>query len=221
VEGSFSRSAVAEKARVVIARDRRSSGHPVDQLGLDVGVEPQQVLEVIPWSREWDQTRALVRSVKADLDAGMRPEDILVVPVNLGRTMTSACFELKGALTDARIPSIIVGEGDARPDEFKRSGHVTIAQMFRAKGNEAWKVYACNLHLAGSDHTGSPDEELRLRNAALVALTRSRLYTAALGKNGAFMRELAAAAQTAPRLEFTAFNAESLRRSQDVGASDD
>src|SRR5690606_18195241 len=136
---------------VTVARRRERSGHPADQPGLDVPVAPNGVLDVVSWQRERDQSRELARRVKADLEAGLEPEDLLVVPIDVGPSSLSAAFALRGALRDAGVPAAIAGE-DTKGKEFRKPGHVTIANVFRAKGNEAWKVYACNLHLAGVEH---------------------------------------------------------------------
>jgi superfamily I DNA and RNA helicase len=102
---------------------------------------------------------------------------------------------------------------DENKDVFRQPGCVTLSGIRRAKGNEAYKVYAVNLHLDRSKGTGAVDTELVRRNQAFVALTRSKLWCVAVGREGPLMTELVAAKRQSGVLRFPAFNQTSLRRS--------
>ncbi len=77
--------------------------------------------------------------------------------------------------------------------------------------------HALPLRVAVPDATSRGDlvlplVELRQRNRAFVALTRSRLWCVAIARRGRTLDELTEARATAPRLIFPAFNQASLKR---------
>jgi superfamily I DNA and RNA helicase len=96
---------------------------------------------------------------------------------------------------------------------------VTLANIFQAKGNEAWKVYAARFHMATRPLAWRGEEELHKRNQAFVALTRARLWCVATGLEGPVFEELRRAVAQAPELVFPAFNRRSLRRVTDEVAT--
>ena len=209
-EGDFSNASVSLKRRVSLVRDPAQSGHPIDQSGSSIGLDHGKCFSLVPVGDEDEQASRVAQSVKLDLDAGLSPDDLLVV-VLARDSATSSLQRHRAALRAVGIPAVIAGE-DTAPDQFRAPGQVTLSQIHRAKGNEAWKVYACNLHIADAHRVKDTDEELRLRNRVLVALTRARMWCVGLGLKGPIMDELAAAQAVAPRLQFPALNRSSLRR---------
>jgi superfamily I DNA and RNA helicase len=99
--------------------------------------------------------------------------------------------------------------------DFRREGHVTVADLFRAKGNEAWKVYATQMHYSTRPLRRKNENELHKRNEAFVGLTRARVWCVATGLDGPVFEELRRAMDLAPELAFPAFNRRSLRRVTD------
>jgi superfamily I DNA and RNA helicase len=84
---------------------------------------------------------------------------------------------------------------------------VTVSNVYRAKGNETWKVYVTRVHLVGWPNPGRPRElEVQRRNEVGVAFTRSRLWCVAVGQEGPILDELRDLADQYPQLTFLAFN---------------
>lgn len=89
---------------------------------------------------------------------------------------------------------------------------MTISNIYRAKGNEAWKVYACRFHYAIQPLGWKQEDELHKRNEAFVALTRARVWCVATGINSPIFDEVQQAVEQYPNFTFPAFNKISLRR---------
>ena len=70
-----------------------------------------------------------------------------------------------------------------------------------------------NLHVAGAPFVDNSEAEMVARNQAFVALTRTKLWCVALGREGAIMSELQAVKDQGGKLIFSAFNQSSLKRS--------
>ncbi len=207
LSGDFSQSSVTAGASVTITREQRASRHPVDDLeGSSSECRPPLKVEIC--ENERDIVQRVVSGVVRDIKEGLRPEDILVVTLPKTRPTVD---DLSQALMAQGISVNVAGQQD-NGRTFWQAGHVTVASIFRAKGNEAWKIYACGVHVAGEPDVLDAEEELRRRNQVYVALTRARIWCVALGRPGAVVDELAACINEAPRLTFRAFNRASLRR---------
>lgn len=207
VEGDFSPSSVKAGAFVTIERPNETSGHPLDDLAVEV--PPQSGLLTVHVEDDDISTATfVVNSIERDIEAGLRPEDIAVV-----------CLERSKKLLDIVEDQLITrGIGvlrlrNSNKDLFREQRSVTLSCIRRAKGNEAYKVYALNLHLAGASQVNNIDDELMKRNHVLVALTRTKLWCVAIGRQGEIMQELGLAAEQNGILRFRAFNQASLRRS--------
>jgi superfamily I DNA and RNA helicase len=96
---------------------------------------------------------------------------------------TPTADELAAALRSHGMQALVAG-AKRNQDLFRCDGHVTVANIFRAKGNEAWKVYACGVHIAGAPFVADPDEELKRRNQVFTALSRARIWCIAIGLSG-------------------------------------
>jgi superfamily I DNA and RNA helicase len=94
---------------------------------------------------------------------------------------------------------------------------VTLAKIFDAKGNEAWKVYAARFDWATRPLAWRGEEELHKRNQAFVALTRARLWCVVTGKEGPIFEELRRAIEQSPELVFPAFRGPLKRVTDDAG----
>jgi superfamily I DNA and RNA helicase len=101
------------------------------------------------------------------------------------------------------------GDDDAR---FFADGRVTLANVQRAKGNEAWKVYATRLHYTTQPLGWKSETELHKRNELFACLTRARAWCVATGQESPVFEELRRAVDMAPELTFLAFNRSVLRR---------
>jgi len=73
------------------------------------------------------------------------------------------------------IDSILAGVTSDR-DTFRVDDAVTCSSIYRAKGNEAPKVYIVN-----SNHCATGSEMIKLRNTLFTAITRSRAWVKVCG----------------------------------------
>jgi superfamily I DNA and RNA helicase len=149
---------------------------------------------------------------------GLRPEDVLVTALT-GDKEKGYSDRLERCLGDQGLTTWRPGS-DWESVEFRRPGCVTLANIFRAKGNEAWKVYAARFHCATAPLEWRGEEEVHKRNQAFVALTRARLWCVVTGLDGPVFEELRRAIGMAPQLAFPAFNRRTLRRVTDEEGGD-
>ncbi|MEE4302161.1 MAG: NERD domain-containing protein [Pseudomonadales bacterium] len=207
VEGEFTDAAVAAGQTVKLRRAAEACGHPYDDLAFSDSLRPEQCLETATCASRDDALATLTRAVAADLEAGLEPGDLLV-------TLLPGCG-LSGSLVTRALEAAGVAAFEAGTDAqravFRDEQRVTVSSIFRAKGNEAWKVYAVGLHVADPERCKGNDDELVRRNQVFTALTRARAWCVAIGTAGPAMEELQrlAAVET---IEFPAFNQRSLRR---------
>ncbi len=208
VEGDFSPGSVRIGQEVVLERPQSTSGHPVDMDDFEPKINQGSLLDVHVTRSSTDDTNLVSREIQRDLECGLRPEDIAVVCLSQD---IEVLHKIADQLKTVGIKSLPLNN-DHR-DGFRIPGHVTLSSIRRAKGNEAYKVYALNMHMAGAPYAGTVEKEMMARNQAFVALTRTKLWCVALGREGAIMSELSLAKEQGGRLVFPAFNQSSLRRS--------
>ncbi len=209
LSGDFSAASVKDGKMVVLARRPDCSGHPIDAEDFPLNFDDESILQVEYTASSIDDVEFVASSIKKDIADGLKPEHLAVVILgqwyDLGRRIAQR-------LAEKNIDALLLG--DKHRDVFTVSGAVTISGIRRAKGNEAWKVYALNLHEAGSPYVNNdPAEELVGRNQVFVALTRAKLWCVAAGRQGAILDELLQAGQGNGQLRFKAFNKKSLKRS--------
>ncbi|EDZ94306.1 conserved hypothetical protein [Limnospira maxima CS-328] len=218
IGGDFSDASVAAGKMVTITRTLTESPHPVDSGSFKTIDSVGSLLSVKTFSAEQEEQQWIAKQVKADLDAGFNPWDIIVVALS-GNYEKQYLQDMKTALQHGGVPSAIAGvdtDVDYRraPDIFRKAGCVTVSGIARAKGNEAWKVYACRFQYATEPMSWKNETELHKRNEAFVALTRSRVWCVVTGLDSAIFDELKTAINQYPNFSFRAFNQRSLKRKQ-------
>ncbi len=200
----------------------RKACHPVDQESFEPEVDPQSLLVWRTFPSEEEEQNWIARQIEGDLKQwSFRPEDLLVTSVASFSANKPYWESLKARLKQRGISALIAGE-DADRDIFRLPGHVTLSGIFRAKGNEAWKVYVCQFQNVTKPGL-SVGEQLRRRNQAFVALTRTKLWCVVTGISpqdqlAPAFQELRQAKEQYPYLRFPAFNKGSLRRLLDLEA---
>ena len=208
VEGDFSGASVKARTPVVIQRPDGTSGHPIDTPEFDASLDRSTVLVIRESSSQEEDVAFVAESIQRDLESGLRPEDIAVIVLEPAR------YLFTGVEDRLRTRGIkVLALSDQNKDQFCRTGHVTVSSIRRAKGNEAYKVYALNLHTAGALEAGSPEKEMVARNQVFVALTRTKLWCVAIGRPGSIMKELLEVSRNGDSVRFPAFNQISLKRS--------
>ncbi len=208
VTGDFSQASVAAGRDVVLERDPDACGHPLDDAAFNRPGIRSDALQVAEVPDPRSALRLIVDGIRDDLDAGLEPHDLLVVTMPQSKPSPE---QIRDALIEAGIEAFVTGDAGDR-ETFRRTGYITVSGVYRAKGNEAWKVYASGLHQVTPANSCDPDEELIRRNQAFVALSRARLWCVAVGEPGPIMTELRQLQDAGAQLTCKAFNQRTLRR---------
>ena len=212
-EGDFSDRGVRSGGPITLRPDPDASGHPYDhrtlpELDPDADDEAEQeppLLTMVETTEEQATIAALIEGLRADFAAGLTPEDVLVIVLSQAQPNPD---KLRIALNYAGIDAFVPETTGA----FRQSGCVTICDVAVARGQEAWKVYACGLQRVTAESVVDPDDAIGRRNQAFVAFTRSRMWCVAIGESGPFMDELAALLRQGPDVTFPAVAAAELHR---------
>jgi superfamily I DNA and RNA helicase len=157
-----------------------------------------QTFEEAQAEGEW-----VAAQVAADIRQGLLPTDILITALT-GEDEDAYLAGLESCLKATGVSCWRPGFERGSTD-FRREGCVTLAKIFEAKGNEAWKVYVTRFHWATRPIGWRGEDELHKRNQAFVALTRTRLWCVVTGKDGPIFEELRTAIEQSPELAFPAF----------------
>ncbi|ABI60490.1 conserved hypothetical protein [Nitrosomonas eutropha C91] len=208
VEGDFSAASVKACATVMLQRPDKTSGHPIDNPEFGAPLDKSTILVIHESLSQAEDVDFVATSIHRDLESGLRPEDIAIVGLEPTRYLFPQIEDRLRTL-GIRVLSL----NNQNKDQFHQAGYVTISSIRRAKGNEAYKVYALNLHMAGALQAKSPEKEMIARNQIFVALTRTKLWCVAVGRHGSIMKELLDTSKNNGFLRFPAFNQASLKRS--------
>lgn len=165
VEGDFRQTGTP----VRVTRPQENSPHPLTD---ESGAKPFL-------RRKWFDGRRselhwVADQIADDIDAGMRPKDVLVV--GLGSRVNNHEDILRRALAEHDVE--ITFDWDESNKQFALEGTVTASRIWRAKGNEAGSVYVAGLDTVDSNEYMSP---IQRRNAAFVALTRTNAWCTVTG----------------------------------------
>jgi superfamily I DNA and RNA helicase len=213
VNGDFTAESVKARRTVTIERDPEYSPHPIDQSDFAFQDALGSVLMTQTFSSESAEQEWIAKQVAKDLALGFDPWDLLITCLN-GNYPDQYFEGLRTALKKKGVQSVIAGE-DTGKDIFRMHGCVTISNIARAKGNEAYKVYACRFQYAIQPLAWRHEEELHKRNEAFVALTRAKIWCVVTGLESPVFEELRKAQEHYPALIFPAFNQNTLRRRTD------
>jgi superfamily I DNA and RNA helicase len=210
IEGDFRK--VGEK--VTITRQDDQSPHSIDQPDFRFASSVGSLIMINSFNSEEEEKNWIVEQVNKDLELGFKPDDILITSIS-GDNEKEYYKSLKDKLENKFIKSFIAGI-DKKSEIFRIPGCVTISNLFRAKGNEAWKVYVARFHYSTEPLSWKNENELMKRNEAFVAITRSRIWCILTGmKNYPIFEELDEAIEQYPNFSFPAFNKASLQRAMD------
>lgn len=219
LDGDFSIASVKAKRTVTITRPDSKSPHPIDQPDFELKNAVGSSLVFQTFSNEEEEKQWIAQQVANDLQLGIDPWDIMISALS-GDYEKKFLLSLQNTLQEQGIDSYIAGV-DGNPSVFRKDGHVTISNIFRSKGNEAWKVYACRFHYATQPLSFKKENELHKRNEAFVALTRARVWCVVTGVDDPIFTELQTAINQYPNFTFPAFNRDSLKRSMEEEDSQD
>ncbi|GHO82280.1 DEAD/DEAH box helicase [Dictyobacter formicarum] len=204
VEGKFEPG-----QKVTIQRPEDNSPHRLETL---VGYE-----NLVKWQAFNDRNeeldwiaRQIATNIKVD---GLRPEEIAVVCLDW-RQMHESFNKLDFKLSQRGIQVIIAGK-KGNKEIFHEEGKVTLAGIFRAKGNEASVVYVMGFDQVDTN----PKLIVQDRNQAFTAMTRTRgwcILTGTGGKAKALFKEIDEIISSGPdKITFTVPDPKTIQRNLD------
>jgi superfamily I DNA and RNA helicase len=213
--GDFSAASVSAGREVTISRPDTSSPHPIDASDFVLRAALGCPLSINTFESDADELDWIATQIANDLKQGLDPWDLMVTGPT-GPRESDYFRDLQHRLRALDVSSVIAGV-DTSKDVFRPDGAVTISTIFRAKGNEAAKVYACRFQYSTRPLAFRDEIEIHKRNEAFVALTRARVWCVVTGIEALspIFDELRAVVEQSPTLTFPAFNRSTLRRVND------
>jgi superfamily I DNA and RNA helicase len=129
------------------------------------------------FKNEVEQNAWLIEQIKKNIgDEELRHDDIIVIDVSTASDQ-SRLKSISEDLKNSGITSHVTGV-DTHPDVFFSSEpSVALANIYRAKGNEAGMVYIINAQDCAESESGLAT----LRNRLFTAITRSKAWVRVLG----------------------------------------
>jgi superfamily I DNA and RNA helicase len=129
------------------------------------------------FKNEVEQNAWLIEQIKKNIgDEELRHDDIIVIDVSTASD-ESRLKSISEDLKNSGITSHVTGV-DTHPDVFFSSEpSVALANIYRAKGNEAGMVYIINAQDCAESESGLAT----LRNRLFTAITRSKAWVRVLG----------------------------------------
>ena len=146
-------------------------------------------------------------SIANNIKEGLRPDDILVVTCD-DRHAKDYLSGISTLLNGMRIRTHNIHFGIYGPVDFNRDGCVTLSTVHKAKGNEAFMVYAVGVDAL------YPRPSVRKRNILFTAMTRAKGWLRMTGVTPNAEKcaeEIARAKRSFPQLEFTYPSEEQLK----------
>ena len=137
----------------------------------------EETVKCRAFSSEDDEIAYVVACIEADIKAGLKAEDIMVVCLDDIR-VPLYFSALKAGLNDRKIDVFNVQEQPSSSRIFAMPETVTLSTVHKAKGNEAGSIYAL-----GVDGLFDPIQRQKIgsRNKIFVAITRSKAWVTLTG----------------------------------------
>jgi superfamily I DNA and RNA helicase len=147
--------------------------HPIERLD-DKQLDDQIVFKSFESLEEQDAW--VVQEIKRNLtEDGTQARDIMVVVPAMQLAYTGSA-EMRGMLSNEKIPFHVVGEDDS-DDKFWNGESVAICGILKARSNEAPMVYVVEAHNAFYTRYDTAMN----RNFLYAAITRSRAWVRVVG----------------------------------------
>lgn len=209
IEGDFRK--IGEPIK--ITRPEGQNPHPIDSIQFELRDALGKDIICESFFNEEDEMEWVVRNIKDDLRIGYKLEDLMITAI-FGDGQKQFFEALQRKLLSASINSFIAGE-DGNPNEFRHANRLTISTIYRAQGNEAFKVYVMRFHLAITPVEWAEQTELNKRNEAFTALTRAKVWCVITGLDSRIFVEIKKALSQYPVFMFPAFRSDSLQKNID------
>ena len=202
------RGSLKENEHVVLRREEHSSPEYFNEY-----LKPDDVVWVNKFDTKEQQYDWVAKEIKKNLqDDELEPDDILII-FPQATTAQQEYPLLQYYLLNNNINSQLVGVTSSR-DSFSKEDYVTVASIFRAKGNEAPMVYLINADACAGGM-------IKYRNILFTAITRSRAWIRICGV-GNDMQELVNEINEVKnfnyKLDFTLPSEEELKRIRKVNS---
>ncbi|MHB1845282.1 MAG: DEAD/DEAH box helicase [Deltaproteobacteria bacterium] len=157
--------------QVVLTRPPENSPNPITRLYNG----PQKLTTLRAFANRAEEVEWVAQAITDDLsNQGLLPEQVLVVSLDT-QNAKSDLGALQRSLYKTNIQSIIPGLVDGS-SEFAEPGMVTLATIYRAKGNEAPVVYVLAV-----EQISTYVHEIDARNRAFTAISRAKGFVRITG----------------------------------------
>ena len=174
-------------------------------------LESKEVFTVQVFSSIDEECDFVAMEITKDIKSELLPEDILIISLD-DRYARKYFEKLYALLSKHRINTYNLISAPAISTNFSFKNHITLSTVYRAKGNEAGRVY-----VVGIDSAFSNKDSIISRNKIFTALTRAKGWLTVSGiSNSArgFSREYEKAKETYPYFTFTMPDRASLKTFQ-------
>jgi len=156
-------------------------------------------LETHYFNDRTDELNWIANQIENDVkNEKVEPHDIVVISINQ-KAVDSEFILLQSTLFQKGIPSIIPGVGGVERDKFGEKGFVTLATVYKAKGNEAFIVY-----VMAFDYLYNYDF-VYTRNRAFTSISRSKGWCRITGKGENMNRAIKEIQDTLKNVPFFKF----------------
>ncbi len=166
------------------------------------------IVQVTVFEEFAKEVESVAESIKADVEDGLQPNDILVVVVD-DRNARTYLEYISQFLTTYEIGFNNIHVDSYGLKDFSQEGKVTLSTVHKAKGNEAYVVYVVGVDALYSSFAG-----VRERNMLFTAMTRTKGWVRVSGIGSAAeicQQEVETALNNFPYLRFTYPSAQELK----------
>ena len=177
-------------------------------ISISMRQNPAEIVKAFVYKDFDEEIENTVRLIKNDIEAGLRPDDILVSVVD-DRNAKGYLAVLARELLKVGIASNNIHSESYGIRNFSLPDHVTLSTVHKAKGNEAYSVYVLGIDALNKTYPGP-----RERNILFAAMTRAKGWVCISGiKEPAeqFKNEVESAIKNFPFLVFEYPDPEKIR----------
>ena len=192
---------------ITITRNEEQSPHFLDKNDKNSRLD---LFSHYQFTSEIEEINWIAQSIKKEIEDGLLPEYILITSI-CGNYENEYFENIKTALKNLGISSFIAGV-DSATSIFTIEGYVTLSTIYRAKGNEKYRVYATRFQHINLPLTWKNENIIHKRNEAFVAITRAKIWCTVTGTYSEIFDEIDQALAQYPSFTFKAFNQASLQR---------
>lgn len=158
-----------------------------------------EIVQVTVFEEFANEIESVAESIKADIEDGLQPTDILVVVVD-DRNARTYLEYISESLKTHEIACNNIHVDTFGLKDFSQDGRVTLSTVHKAKGNEAYVVYVVGVDALYSSYAG-----VRERNMLFTAMTRTKGWVRVSGIGSAAeicRQEIETALSNFPYLRF-------------------